>query len=136
MALTAETYLTAEGSATLVFGFLRAEGVPAPVVREYREVRRPGVNNLGHYLGGLVGQKFQLRTFCDAANKTAAKTLQASYKAAEGSRMDLYWQQVLVGTVFIYEAAPQLVQVFDSSAGGFSGGLAIAETVWTMRGLA
>jgi len=136
MAIAAESWFTAAGTATVAFSFVQTEGVPAPVVREFREVRRTGVNNLGHYLGGLVGEQFDLKTWVDVANIGTAKALQVSYRAAEGGVLDLYWQAALVGTCFVYKVSPQPVEILASSVGGFNNGLAVCPAVWRLRGLA
>lgn len=135
MAVAAESWLSMSGSG-VVASFLKTEGVPAPVIREVEVVRRRGINNVGHYLGGLVGQEFRLTTWSDAANLAAAKTLQAGWRALENTEASLYWQGVLVGSVYIYEAAPQVVNQFAVGVGGFNNGGAMAVSVWRMRGLA
>ncbi|MEP3481630.1 MAG: hypothetical protein ABJZ55_20475 [Fuerstiella sp.] len=127
------SWFTLHEQSAVYFPFVQMDGVPEASYREYREVSRPGIDSVGHYVGGTKGKIFTVKTSVDSPNLATAKTQQAAYRAAEGGLLDLYWQSVFFGTVFVYEAKPELVDVLGASAGGLNNGLAACCATWKLR---
>lgn len=132
-------WMTAEGSATVVFPFLTIQGALLPTRPTFEREVRPGVNGMGVWSTGSRGEPFQLTTTLDCANVGAAGTALAGYLAAVLTKKDLYYCAALWGTVLVQNVVLQQIKTFQAGVGGvqaFTGGNGAILTVqWTLETL-
>lgn len=132
-------WMTAEGSATVVFPFLSLTGPLVPSSPKFEREQRAGVDGIGLWLTGSRGEPFQIVTTLDCANQSGAASAYASYGAAILSKKDLYYCGSLWGTVMIQNVVLQSTRAFRSAVGGvqaFTGGAGVLLTVqWTIETL-
>lgn len=131
------SWLTVSGDPlTVLAEFVGVDGEPLKPRREYKIIRRPGVDNHGKYRKGYTCPQYTLTTEVDAADLTAALALQVALEALEGTVADLYWQGHFWSGVDILLAEPKTVHVNHGAAGGLVAGGAIAVMKWDLIGLA
>ncbi len=133
-------WMTAEGSATVVFPFTTMEGVLVPPSQTLERDVRPGVDGIGLWLTGERGEPFSIVTRLDCVSVSAALTAFAAYRAAVGTKKDLYYLTALWGTILIHKVVFQGVRKFAAGVGGIQGHTggsgAILTAAWTIETLA
>lgn len=137
--MTPRHYMTAEGSATVVFPFLKIEGSLTPVVKKLEREVRPGVDGIGIWLMGSRGEPFQISTSLDCTSLSALNAAFLTYVAAVGTKKDLYYATALWGTVLVHDVKMNPVRPIASGVGGindFAGGSGVVLDVqWTVETL-
>ena len=107
--MTPKNYMTAEGSATIVFPFLTMNGNLLPKHPRFEREVRAGVAGIGIWNVGSRGEPFNIQTMLDCVDEAAAATEFAAYVATMLSKKDLYYNGLLWGAVLIQ--AVQLVEI-------------------------
>lgn len=115
-------YMTAEGSATVVFPFLTLQGLLVPYHDRFEREIRPGVSGIGLWVTGDRGEPFQIQTMLDCASESAAFTAFAAYTAAVLTKKDLYYAGALWGTIVVQSVNLVEVRKLGRMVGGIQGG--------------
>jgi hypothetical protein len=118
--MDATSWFTLEGdpSTTVLFPFITLTGdMIAPADRPER-VRYPGVDGVGLWFSGSCGSPFTMESLCDYATQTAARTAFASYVAKIGSKLDLYKNGILWGTVAVHDVTLKRVRTVATTVNG------------------
>lgn len=132
-------WMTAEGSATVVFPFLTMEGALVPTAPTFEREVRPGVDGVGIWNTGSRGEPFSITTVLDCVSVSAGLTAFAAYLAAIGTKKDLYYLTALWGTVLVHKVVLISCKKFHAGVGGVQGHTggsgAILTAQWTIETL-
>lgn len=131
-------YMTAEGSATILFPFLTLNGALVPSRPTFERETRPGVNGVGIWSTGRRGEPFSISTNLDCASVVDAGQVYAAYHAAIMTKKNLYYCGALFGTVLIHNVVLTEVRKLTRRVGGINGsgaGGAMLYTQWTLETL-
>lgn len=131
-------YMTAEGSATILFPFLTLNGALVPSRPTFEREIRPGVNGVGIWSTGRRGEPFSISTNLDCASVTAAGLAYAAYHAAIMTKKNLYYCGAFFGTVLIHNVVLTEVRKLTRRVGGINGsgaGGAMLYAQWTLETL-
>lgn len=115
-------YMTAEGSATVVFPFLTIQGNLVPKHDRFEREVRAGVAGIGIWNVGSRGEPFTIQTMLDCTSEAAAYTAFAAYVAAVLTKKDLYYAGALWGTVLVQNVQLIEVRKLGRMVGGIQGG--------------
>lgn len=115
-------YMTAEGSATVVFPFLTINGALVPYHDRFEREMRAGVDGIGIWNTGNRGEPFEIQTTLDCTSESAAFTAFAAYVAAALTKKDLYYCGGLWGTVLVQSVRLIAVEKLGRMVGGIQGG--------------
>lgn len=115
-------YMTAEGSATVVFPFLTIQGNLLPRHDRFEREVRAGVDGIGIWNVGNRGEPFTIQTMLDCVSEAAAFTAFAAYLAAVLTKKDLYYADAKFGTVLIHSVQLIEVRKLGRMVGGIQGG--------------
>lgn len=126
-------WMTAEGSATIVFPFLTIQGALVPSQPTADREVRPGVDGIGLWKTGNRGQPFQIETSLDCVSLAAAGTAYVAYLTAIHTKKDLYYCGLLWGTVVIHAVTLVGFRTFEAGVGGVQGFSGAAGTLLTAQ---
>lgn len=115
-------FMTAEGSATVVFPFLTIQGNLVPTHDRFEREVRAGVDGVGIWNVGSRGEPFTIQTMLDCVSESAAYTAFAAYRSAVLTKKDLYYAGALWGTMLIHSVQLIEVRKLGRMVGGIQGG--------------